>query len=199
MFVLMACTQVRSLLLLALLLHGPPAALAAAFGSVCVDPPTNALCLSWEIGALNATFSAACAPPPGMKAMFWCAFGLSTASTGDMFPAEVVAIQRGQAPGSFFLEDRDSFQGYRSPPCYAQQVSQLLNASMEGSTLRAAWTRPLNLSAPLLAAHYQNIALGPGGMTLIAASSSDTSPATQACNPEMQLHTYCIPGTRVVF
>ena len=172
--------------------------LLAYAGSLCVDDPQDSLCLSWTLSASTITFSAACKPPPGMQTTYWCAFGVSTASTGDMFPSDVVAVQAA-ADGRFFIEDRDSFIGYKSPPCYATQISRLLNASVVNGTLLAAWTRPLNVSAALHAQHYQDIRLGAAGMTLIAASSSDTNAATQACNPDMQLHTYCVPGVQVVF
>lgn len=133
-----------------------------------------------------------------MQHVYWCAFGLSTASTGDMFPADVTAVVQSTGP-SYFLEDRDSYIGYRSPPCYAKQLSYLLSASTTNGTLSASWTRPLTLDPTLLSMHYQDIRRGPLGMTLIAASSADTSAAAQRCAPQMVLHTYCIPGIKVVF
>ena len=170
------------------------AAGADAFGSICVDAPSNFLCLNWTVGAVNVSFSARCAPPAGMHTTFWCAFGLSHASTGDMFPSVVTAIQSAGA-GAFYLEDRDSFIGYKSPPCFATQISALLSASLQpDGTLLAAWTRPVNVSASLQAAHYQDFY---GPLTLIAASSADTGAAAQRCDPQMQLHTYCVPGVRV--
>ena len=180
-----------------LLAAGIACSAAGTFGGVCVDPPSNLLCLNWAVDAGNITFSATCMPPPGMNTTFWCAFGVSTASTGDMFPADVVAVQ--STASGFWLEDRDSFIGYRSPPCYATQLSYLLNASLTLGALRAAWTRPLTVSSDLLQQHYQSILTGGQGMTLIAASSADTSAAVQRCNPDMQLHTYCVPGIRVYF
>ena len=166
---------------------------AASSGSVCVDAPLNLLCLNWTTDSTNITFSGFCSPPPGMTTITWCAFGLSTASVGDMFPSVVTAIQAGSA--STWLEDRDSFIGYRSPPCFGTQVSTLLSSSKSGGNLTATWTRPLNVSAALAAQHYQNLG---GKMTLIAASSSDTPAEASVCEQEMQLHTYCVPGTPVV-
>lgn len=119
-----------------------------------------------------------------------------------MFPSDVVAIQTGNASAGlppFFVEDRDSFMGYQSPPCYSSQLSQLLNASSSGGALYATWTRPLHLPPALLAENFQDIELGPGGMTLISASSSDTALALEQCAPAMQLHSYCVPGVNVVF
>ena len=127
---------------------------------------------------------------------FWCGFGLSYASTGDMFPAQATIIQ--YTPQQMYVEDRDSFVGYRSPPCYAKQVSQLLAASSVDGTLLATWTRPLNLPQALTDAHFINITLG-ANMTLIGASSTSTAPASAPCVPEMQTHTYCAAGQRVVF
>ena len=170
------------------------AAGADASGSICVDAPSNYLCLNWTVSAPNVTFSARCAPPAGMHTTFWCAFGLSHAATGDMFPSVVTAIQSAGA-GAFYLEDRDSFIGYRSPPCFASQISSLLGASLQpDGALLAAWTRPVNVSARLQAEHYQDFS---GPLTLIAASSADTSAAAQRCDPQMQLHTYCVPGVPV--
>jgi hypothetical protein len=190
----MHCQQRALLLLLAALLLAPA---SGASGGVCVDAPQSSLCLNWTVASGSVTFSAACAPPPGMSTTYWCAFGLSTAGA-DMFPSTVAAVQSAGG-GVFYVEDRDSFIGYRSPPCYATQISRLLSASLAGGALLASWTRPLNVSAALHAQHYQDIRLGPAGMTLIAASSSDTSAATRQCNPDMQLHTYCVPGVQVVF
>ena len=167
---------------------------ADASGSICVDAPADYLCLNWTHSGPNISFSARCAPPAGMHTTFWCAFGLSHAATGDMFPSVVTAIQSAGA-GAFYLEDRDSFIGYKSPPCFATQLSALLSASLQpDGTLLAAWTRPVNVSARLQAEHYQDFA---GPLTLIAASSADTGAAAQRCDPQMQLHTYCVPGVRV--
>jgi len=166
-------------------------------GSVCLDAPENLNCVSWVVDSQNITFSSVCIPPKGFSSINWCAFGISTASVGDMFPSVVTAVQA--TPNGFFLEDRDSFIGYRSPPCFAIQLSQLLNASLHNGTLYAAWTRPLNVTQALLNIHYQDVILGQPGMTLIAASSSDQNAALKKCDPQMQLHTYCIPGVKIYF
>ena len=127
---------------------------------------------------------------------FWCGFGLSYASVGDMFPAEAVIIQ--WTPAGLYLEDRDSYVGYRSPPCFSRQVSQLLSGRSENGTLFATWTRPLSLPQALTDAHYLNITVG-SPMTLIGASSTGTVVAGAPCSPEMQPHTYCAAGQRIVF
>ena len=167
-------------------------------GGICLDPGISILCLNYSISGGNITFSASCAAPVGMDGQqtFWCGFGLSYASTGDMFPAQATIIQ--YTPQQLYVEDRDSFVGYRSPPCYAKQVSQLLAASSVDGTLLATWTRPLNLPQALTDAHFINITLG-ANMTLIGASSTSTAPASAPCVPEMQTHTYCAVGQRVVF
>ena len=169
-------------------------------GGVCLDPGIGILCANFSTSEGNITFSVSCGPPAGMSPgqTFWCGFGLSHASVGDMFPAEATIIQ--YTPERMYLEDRDSFVGYRSPPCYRAQVSQLLSARSEGGTLFATWTRPLLLPRALTDAHYVNISQGEtGAMTLIGASSTDTAPAASPCQPEMQTHTYCAMGQRIVF
>ena len=183
-------------LLLLLLVHVIPCFLASS-GRVCVDAPENLNCVAWTVDTPNITFSMACLPPEGFTYTNWCAIGISSASLGDMFPSVVTAVQ--VTPKGYYIEDRDSFIGYRSPPCFAAQISMLLNASLQNGTLYAAWTRPLNVTQQLLDIHYQNVILGPPGMTLIAASSSNQSPALEKCDPQMQLHTYCIPGVKVFF
>ena len=137
-------------------------------------------------------------PPPGQRQLFWCAFGLSNASAATMFPAQVAALQLDPRSGAVVLEDRDSFVGFQSPPCYAQQLSQLLNGSGTGADggLSASWTRPLALGAAPLAAHYLDIV---PRMTVIAASSADTGAAAARCEPQMQLHSLCVPGVAVDF
>lgn len=168
---------------------------SSSFGSVCVDSPQNTLCLSWVIDKVNITFSASCLPPPGMKKNYWCGFGFSNANVNDMFPAEVVVIQSTAA--SVYVEDRDSFVGYRNPPCYSTQLSQFINGSASNGAIYASWTRPLTLPPYLLSMHYQNIStLIP--MTVIAASSSDTQEAPSKC-VELALHTLCQPGVKVQF
>jgi len=184
----------------------PPAALtpgtvADTSGSLCVDGTEALLCLSWAITGPNIiTFTATCRPPPGQKQLFWCAFGLSNASATTMFPAEVTALQLDPASGRVSLEDRDSFVGYQSPPCYATQLSQLLPGARGGAngSIIASWTRPLRLAPALLSAHYLDIEVG-AAMTVIGALSADTGAAAGVCAPEMQLHSLCAPGVRVEF
>jgi len=188
------------------LLAVAPAAVNAA-GRLCVDAPGDTMCLSWVLDSTNITFTGRCRPPPGQHRVFWCAFGLSNVSTGMMFPSDVTVIQSTASGDSrptstlpaFFLEDRDSFVGYQSPPCYATQVSQLLNASLADGALQATWTRPLQLPPALRAEHHQDVLLAPQSMTVIAASSSDTGAALVACDPALQVHTYCVQGVAVQF
>ena len=167
-------------------------------GSVCLDPGISLLCLNYSTSSTNISFSVSCAPPQGMipGQTYWCGFGLSYSSVGDMFPSQATIIQ--YSPAGLFVEDRDSFVGYRSPPCFATQVSQLLSGSSVNGTLLASWTRPLRLPKALTDLHYVNITLG-ANMTLIGASSTDTSVASAPCNPEMQTHTYCAMGQQIVF
>lgn len=174
------------------------ASTASGDGGTCLDPGISILCVNYSVSSGNITFSASCAAPAGMggSQTFWCGFGLSYASTGDMFPAQATILQ--YSPQKIYVEDRDSFVGYRSPPCYAKQVSHLLAATSVGGTLLATWTRPLRLPQALTDAHYLNITLG-ANMTLIGASSTGTAPATAPCEPEMQTHTYCAAGQRIVF
>ena len=62
--------------------------------------------------------------------------------------------------------------------------------------LEASWTRPLALPPGLLAAHYLDIQ---ANMTVLAASSADTGAAQASCAPQMQLHSFCVPGVPVAF
>jgi hypothetical protein len=191
-------------------------------GAVCVDPPLNLLCLNATVDTAKGsiTFTAVCHPPPGQKQVFWCAFGLSNTSTSTMFPADVTAIQYtppppppgdeagagegagggGSGSGTAFLEDRNSAVGFQSPPCYPTQVSQLVSfAGLADGGLTATWWRPLALPAALLAEGYLDVTVGGGGMTVLAASSSDAGPESGQCAPAMQVHSYCVPGVTMVF
>ena len=176
------------------------AAAAGAAGRVCVDPT---LCLSWSHNGTDITFSAVCLPPPGAKQLFWCAFGISNATPAAMFPAQVTALQLDPRTGAVSVEDRDSFVGFQSPPCYAAaQISRLLpgaRGTADGG-ISAGWTRPLALASTLLAAHMLDVEVAPGAlMTLLGASSADTAAAAARCEPAMQLHTLCVPGVPVAF
>ena len=60
-----------------------------------------------------------------------------------------------------YLEDRVT-TGHAPPLCFARQLSYLLNYSVSpsNSSMKATWTRPLNLSSDLLAMGYGDITTG---------------------------------------
>jgi hypothetical protein len=183
------------------------AALLRPSSALCLDP-TGLLCLDWAVAGSGSaavlTFNATCTPPRGQARVWWCGFGVSNTTTSSMFPADALVLQlspNASAPLAGWAEDRNSAVGFQAPPCYATQgVSTLLALASDAETgaLRATWTRPATLPAPLLAMGYQNIPLT-GTTTVIAASASDVGPASAPCAPSMWPHSMIQPGVAVAF
>jgi hypothetical protein len=180
----------RVALCTSLLLNPSHAACLDPFNSLCIDasPPDAA-----GVVTLNAT----CFPSPGSVSLTWCGFGFSRSATSTMFPATLVVAQI--APnGTIFLEDRDAAQGYALPPCFAEQVSTLVDASRDAASgvLRATWTRAARATPAQRAAGYADLA---GAMTALAASSSDGAPVAAACLDYMTPHVFVQPGVPFSF
>ena len=182
----------RSLLLWVL-----SASLATTNDAACLDP-FSTLCVDAATDARGVVvFNASCLPSPGSKSLTWCGFGFSTSSATTMFPATIAVIQI--APnGSIFLEDRDARQGYSLPPCFAEQASTLVSASLDAASgaLRATWTRAARATPAQKAAGYADFV---GAMTAIGASSADGVAVSQACADYMTPHTLVQPGVPFSF
>lgn len=112
-------------------------------------------------------FAGTCsAQPLGNYPVTWCGFGIST--SGLMFPGESFILQNNA--GTVVIEDRLN-AGHVVPTCYATQVSQITASSVVagGSSFTATWTRPITLSAALLAEGYLNIPTGDNSLSFLAA------------------------------
>lgn len=174
-------------------------ATASSATSICLDPPTNALCFSYSLDVPNnlATLSATCIPPVGSNVTYWCGLGLTNASIPAMFPSQATVLQVNPANASIaFVEDRSAI-AFATPLCFPTQISTLLNISSANGTLTAWWTRPITLPAALLDLGYFNMA---GPMWLVGASSQDQGAATAPCASVMVEHTDNTPvATAVTF
>jgi hypothetical protein len=120
-----------------------------------------------------------------------------------MFPSDVAAVVsavRASGATEVWVEDRLT-SAFALPPCFAVQASVLTPGS--GSVdahgvLRATWSRPATLPAPLVQAGYVNLA---GSMWMIAASSTDQNNATlvHCDNNYLLVHTYAQTAVAVTF
>ena len=157
--------------------------------SICIDS-FNSLCINVTKDGNLMHFDASCSPISGFNHTTWCGFGFSDATTDQMFPADITAIQYNTS--SVFLEDRNAFAGYSTPPCFQQQISKLVTSSRgEDGILRASWTRTINAPNP----HVNLI----GNVTIIGAASFDTPDAAEQCLDFMQTHTIVQPGVAFTF
>jgi hypothetical protein len=159
--------------------------------SICIDS-FNSLCINVMSEGNLMRFDVTCSPIRGFNHTTWCGFGFSDATTDQMFPADIIAIQYNSSARSVFLEDRNAFAGYSTPPCFQQQISQLVTSSRgEDGVLHATWTRIANAPSP-----HVNLT---GNVTIIGAASFDTPDAAEQCLDFMQTHTIVQPGVAFTF
>jgi hypothetical protein len=160
--------------------------------SLCIDS-FNSLCINvTNNGNHIVRFDVACSPISGFKNTTWCGFGFSDETTEQMFPADITAIQWNSTSNTAFLEDRNAFAGYQTPPCFQQQVSELISSYRgKDGVLHASWTRLVDLPSP----HVQLS----GNVTIIGAASFDAPDATDKCLNFMETHTIVQPGVPFTF
>ena len=170
--------------------------------SLCLDAGAL-LCVDWSTTAGVVTFNSTCSPYQG-SATTWCAFGVAATKPLSMFPADVAAVvsavPAAGAAAKIWVEDRANV-AFAVPQCFAVQTSVLTpgSASVDAhGVLRATWSRPATLPAPLLAAGYVNLQ---GPMFMIAASSTDSNNATLAVcdNTYLPVHTFAQTAIAVTF
>ena len=161
--------------------------------SICIDP-FNSLCINVTNVDNNKIiqFDVACSPITNYKTTTWCGFGFSNTTTDQMFPADIIVIQWNTTNNSAFLEDRNAFAGYSTPPCFNQQISILISSQREeDGVLRASFTRTIDAPSPHVTFS--------GNLTIIGAASFDTNEATNQCLDFMQTHTIVQPGVLFTF
>ena len=169
--------------------------------SVCLDAGAL-LCVDWSTTAGIVTFNSTCSPYQG-AATTWCAFGVAATKPAAMYPADVTAVvsavPAAGGAAKIWVEDRANV-AFAVPLCFDVQTSVLTpgSASVDAhGVLRATWSRPATLSAPLLAAGYVNLK---GAMFMIAASATDNNNATLAvCDTNLPVHTYAQTAIPVTF
>ena len=175
--------------------------LVSSAAAVCLDA-RGIFCVDWSTSAGIVSFNATCLPYAG-SAVTWCGFAVSTSPVVTMFPADatiIVAAVRASGNTDVWVEDRAN-KAFALPACFGTQVSKMSPAggSVDSTgVLRAAWSRPATLSAPLLQAGYVNLQ---GNMYMIAAGASDVNNATltQCSNSSLPVHKYVQSRVAVQF